>query len=159
MTRYCYRCCDCLAVFFSDGKANGYVRCACGGVCEELGRVHGTSLVKDTEKCPCDGRCTNANGPSCDCRCGGENHGNGALVTFTHVAGKVVASNAPNQQRADEYRAALTYAQGRMAAKYPAGWLEYYLYLERKSDLELIGRARKARTHKTRIRILDSVCK
>lgn len=25
--------------------------------------------------CPCDGRCTSAKGPNCDCSCGGKNHG------------------------------------------------------------------------------------
>lgn len=25
--------------------------------------------------CPCDGRCTSAKGPNCDCSCGGANHG------------------------------------------------------------------------------------
>jgi len=29
-----------------------------------------------TEK-ECDGRCTGAVGPACDCKCGGENHGGG----------------------------------------------------------------------------------
>jgi hypothetical protein len=26
-------------------------------------------------ECPCDGRCTGARGHSCDCSCGGANHG------------------------------------------------------------------------------------
>ena len=29
---------------------------------------------------PCDGRCTNAPGPSCDCRCGGQYHGSKMLI-------------------------------------------------------------------------------
>lgn len=30
-------------------------------------------------ECPCDGRCTSAKGPNCDCSCGGQNHGSDYL--------------------------------------------------------------------------------
>lgn len=37
-----------------------------------LKAVIGTTSAKE-----CDARCINAKGPSCDCSCGGENHGAG----------------------------------------------------------------------------------
>lgn len=35
------------------------------------------ATVNDT---PCDGRCTSATGPNCDCSCGGRNHGLGKVA-------------------------------------------------------------------------------
>ena len=40
---------------------------------------------------PCDGRCTNAKGPSCDCKCHGANHGTGRLIERWVPTGKVGA--------------------------------------------------------------------
>lgn len=37
------------------------------------------------EEVPCDGRCTNAQGPSCDCSCGGENHGSQKVIEVSKV--------------------------------------------------------------------------
>ena len=45
-----------------------------------MGKVYGSHLVTVTLAPPCDGRCTNAQGPSCDCLCGGANHGSKKLV-------------------------------------------------------------------------------
>lgn len=58
-----------------------------------MGRIHQTRLVKTEERCPCDARCTNAEGPNCDCQCGGVNHGTQALVTITVDAGPVPVAN------------------------------------------------------------------
>lgn len=45
----------------------------------ETSRLLKHSLVKGflNPDVPCDGRCINAHGPSCDCACGGKNHGSG----------------------------------------------------------------------------------
>lgn len=42
-------------------------------------------VVSDT---PCDGRCTNAKGPSCDCPCKGANHGTSRVIQRTVDAGR-----------------------------------------------------------------------
>ena len=48
-----------------------------------MGKVYDVSL-----RPPCDGRCTNAQGPSCECQCGGANHGSQKLVEhLTEVKG------------------------------------------------------------------------
>lgn len=47
---------------------------------QTMGKVTTTGLQGSAMAPPCDGRCTNAPGPSCDCQCGGENHGSGKLV-------------------------------------------------------------------------------
>lgn len=46
-------------------------------------------LVEEGQAAPCDGRCTNAVGPTCDCVCGGRNHGTKALVTVSFDRGPV----------------------------------------------------------------------
>lgn len=80
-----------------DADAGYYARTAacphCGHVPQEhprirgymlphkiMGKVHRGRLVDVRYAPPCDGRCTNAQGPSCDCQCGGANHGSGRLV-------------------------------------------------------------------------------
>jgi len=90
--KFFYRCEDCLTVAVTLEKLPGvivnhnsgvyrYATCdACGGNCEYMGQVQGTSLVHTAYACACDGRCTGALGPSCDCSCGGENHGTGRVV-------------------------------------------------------------------------------
>jgi len=50
--------------------ASPFIRCECG-------KVFGAKMMNGTlnEGKKCDGRCMSATGPSCDCSCGGENHG------------------------------------------------------------------------------------
>lgn len=38
-----------------------------------------TEVKGTVTDCPCDGRCTSAKGPNCDCSCGGANHGSDYL--------------------------------------------------------------------------------
>jgi len=47
--------------------------CPCGAGYISWSRVDGVVSEKHT----CDARCTNAIGPSCECSCGGKNHGKG----------------------------------------------------------------------------------
>ena len=51
------------------GRNGGWLVCGCGSAGIPKGLV-----AKVTEK-KCGGVCTSAFGPSCDCSCGGENHG------------------------------------------------------------------------------------
>lgn len=57
-----------------DTGKHAWIRCECGRSLTNWRAVTGTP--NDT---PCDARCTNAIGPSCDCSCGGKNHGGGYL--------------------------------------------------------------------------------
>src|SRR3972149_350811 len=86
--RYYYRCRDCLGITAADApdgrpltRFGAEVRCgACGGRVECMGRVERSRLVSTVSDSPCDGRCTGANGPNCDCRCRGKNHGSQMVV-------------------------------------------------------------------------------
>jgi hypothetical protein len=50
-----------------------------------MGEVKKHRVFNRTFEVPCDGRCTNAQGPSCDCPCGGENHGSQKVVEVSRV--------------------------------------------------------------------------
>ncbi len=54
-----------------------------------MGKVSRNHLVNFMFAPPCDGRCTNARGPNCDCQCGGKNHGSQRLIETQINAGKV----------------------------------------------------------------------
>jgi hypothetical protein len=55
-----------------------------------MGRVNARNRLMVTGlECPCDGRCTGAVGPNCDCSCGGANHGSHRLITVNKDAGAV----------------------------------------------------------------------
>ena len=110
-----YRCGDCLSVVAVDGRRQR-LSCACGGTLEHMGRVEGDRLTKTQYLCPCDGRCTGALGPNCDCQCGGANHGSGRVVEVQVDAGRAVVrpQNWGQAQRiAEEYRRAVNTARAR----------------------------------------------
>jgi len=54
-----------------------------------MGIVHGEKWKKTEQRAPCDGRCTQAHGPTCDCQCGGVNHGTGRTVATVVAEGKI----------------------------------------------------------------------
>lgn len=151
--RWFYRCRDCLTVCAVRGSKLPELECSCGGRFETMGMVQRHRLVLTGLECPCDGRCTGAVGPSCDCQCGGENHGTGALVRVTYDAGPVPRIVAPDADqriaRAAEYRAALATADAAIEAKLgdtmrtmaAGGWISDRGLWER------CYRARKARAH------------
>ena len=99
--KHYYRCADCLTVAatvekLADGRDTyGYptgrpaaVCDACGGGIEYMGEVHRDTLHTSKGWAPiCDGRCTHATGPSCDCKCGGKNHGSHLVVEVVTVSG------------------------------------------------------------------------
>lgn len=109
IARCYYRCLACCEVAVVETSLPSEARCLCDGRMQLLGRVGpGRRLVRDAERCPCDGRCTGAPGPSCDCRCGGVNHGTGRVVPVLVDAGGVprvrVSDEAACRIRAAEYR-------------------------------------------------------
>lgn len=117
-TLYYHKCNDCLTAFSStESKVDV---CDCGGSVFFMGVVQGDKYQKIENKAPCDGRCTHASGPMCDCQCNGTNHGTGKLVATVVKEGKVCASgfSVEDIERAHKYRAFRDYAEKQYAEKY-----------------------------------------
>jgi hypothetical protein len=76
-TRRFLRCSCCLSVIALD-SGTASVCGACSGQLEPMGFVHRS--IRPVSQCACDLRCTMALGPDCNCKCGGENHGQGLVV-------------------------------------------------------------------------------
>lgn len=177
--RHFWSCDDCLSVMATDGNANysatddkGYnvvtLRCACGGTVEYMGRVRRDSLIRTELQCACDGRCTGARGPNCDCQCGGANHGTGAVVEVViSTSGVPVVTPVDNRAmaRAAEYRAAVEAARARLEWAYRlierkrAGeWInEWSRYMDACDAIKALGVARGYRTHARRIKALEAI--
>jgi hypothetical protein len=123
VNRYFYRCPDCLSVMAVDGSPYAQLECACGGQCEKMGRVYRDRLVTETERCLCDDRCQCARGPSCNCKCGGENHGVG-LVSRVELrdAGRIPVIHPPDSgavARGQDWRKRIEQSRETVKAKYP----------------------------------------
>lgn len=166
--RYCYRCTDCLAVVFANEfKFNGGQCGACGGQIEFMGQVCRDRLVKKHEECACDGRCTHARGPSCECKCGGANHGTGATVFVTVDCGPVprfnVRATSELTETSREWRwllASVSAKRRRLDLCQRAGEQlanREYQWLWRSGAV--ISKAKKLRTHKARIKLLAEFCR
>lgn len=84
---YYHKCNDCLTPFSSTEKKIDL--CDCMGKVSFMGIVHGEKWEKVENRAPCDGRCTHAHGPVCDCQCGGVNHGTGRTVQTVVAEGKI----------------------------------------------------------------------
>lgn len=168
--RHCWRCADCLTVGFttefveSTRNERGFyhfAECgACGGDVEYMGPVNKHHQISHTETQPaCDGRCTGAIGPSCDCQCGGENHGTGATVeVLKRVEGLpriMMPSNA--RAKAETYRALVAEFRAAWDAKYSyatrekrAGYVSaqtYAVYMRGQTVMSAFSKARAMRTH------------
>lgn len=93
-SRHFWKCPLCLTVAATEGCSHSRIDCGhCKVAMNYMGRVSGQRLTQTAECCPCDARCTNATGPSCDCSCGGVNHGSRMLVTVTIDCGPVPVAN------------------------------------------------------------------
>ena len=164
--RWFVRCVSCLSIscIEADRVPLG-ARCGlCDGTMESMGRVEGDRLVKEHLLCPCDGRCTEARGPLCVCKCGGKNHGSGLLVVVTRDAGAVprisprgsVADLQVARLRAERFKAAEALANDTRYAlerKRQASWLERSDF-DRLRLLEArLRELRKARTPEKRERM------
>lgn len=109
-SRFYLRCLRCCAVVATEGQPDPATVCVCGGRLKLMGRVGPKrGLVRDEDRCACDGRCTNATGPSCDCSCRGANHGSQRLTPIVVDAGSLprLAPVDPEEclRRAAEYQA------------------------------------------------------
>ena len=118
------RCRDCLAVVAVTAAElprrvgrDGWPICgACGGPVEIMGQVERARLISESHRSVCDDRCTNARGPSCDCKCGGKFHGSTLVVRVVRDLGPVpvvcVRPSGQLQLMAAEFRAARDAAYG-----------------------------------------------
>lgn len=84
---YYHKCDDCLTPFASTEQKVD--ECDCGGAVTFMGIVCGDKWQHTENRPACDGRCTHASGPHCDCECGGINHGTGRVVATVVREGKV----------------------------------------------------------------------
>lgn len=84
---YYHKCNDCLTPFSSTERHID--KCDCEGAVTFMGVVQGDKYVLTANRPACDGRCTHAHGPHCDCQCGGVNHGTGRIVQTIIKEGKV----------------------------------------------------------------------
>ena len=169
MARYYIRCRACLAVgAVESDRIPAAGSCACGGGrIEVMGRVSHRRLVHDGAESPCDARCTNARGPSCDCSCGGVNHGSKALIAVTYDAGAVPRYELqPDTGRAEEYAIARAFAESRLerlnagdivARKLRGDYLapgEFRAYLAIRRAHQAMRKIEGMRTHAGRLKSL-----
>lgn len=172
MSRQFYRCPDCLEVHATNSaKPEHELTCGiCGARVGWMGQVQRDRLVKPEQETPCDGRCTGARGPACDCQCGGEHHGTGRLIAVVRDAGKLPRmapiDNEQALKRAEEYRAERDAAYARFAEKYKAelamlerrglpassGPSQFYAM---RTDSHLLKKATHLKSHPARMRALS----
>ncbi len=185
MSRHYYRCNTCLSVVVVEeddrgGNPNRYPKasihefrrlCICGGKYDWMGLVSKDPryVIRTDERCPCDDRCTNARGPSCDCRCGGENHGSQRLVTVITGIDKVPTIAPPDHAalvRAEDFRSAIKAAQSRVEARWGhagdlrargirVSWEDWQGF---EWDQVLIQKACRLKTQRGRLEALARIC-
>lgn len=139
--RHYYRCMDCLTVAATEeklpenrqvyGPARVDAACdACGGGIEYMGVVVRETVQHVTGyRAICDGKCISARGPSCDCKCGGENHGSGMVVPVIETSGiPRLGIKGPQAKLAGEIWRGLI-------ARYKLAWKARYGYVVEQKNL------------------------
>jgi hypothetical protein len=143
--RYYYRCSDCLAVAVTEARIPevrpdnwsaprpNAVCDACEGRIEYLGEAERHTLAHlDGWRPACDGKCVGARGPSCDCKCGGENHGTGLMVpVYTHSEIPRVGIPKEAAAKGSEYRA--------LRERFRAAWDARYKSVTERKRYEYLG--------------------
>ena len=176
--RYYYRCRDCLPIAVTDshipptydklGRPHYAICAACEGEVMYLGRVENTSLLlREEHRSPCDGRCTSAKGPQCDCICGGKNHGTHLLVKVVvrEDALPLLAVPAVTRGAAEEYRQHYKEAKEAWTKRYQTVFArrkageflsaqDYQIYMEGQRYAATLSKARKMGNHKARMAAL-----
>jgi len=84
-----HKCDDCLTAFTSTERKVDF--CDCNGTVTCMGQVHGHVYQRTEDKPACDGRCTHASGPECDCPCSGATHGSAQVVHTVVAPGNIKA--------------------------------------------------------------------
>jgi hypothetical protein len=164
-----FKCIDCLTAFAVENiDSKILIKCACGGRAELMGHVIQDRLVKTELRVPCDDRCTNAQGPSCNCQCGGEHHGTGRLVeVHTSMNGDLVAqvSKAESIERGKMWRALVDAAMKRVEVRFGDALVDYRanrripreVYFEIRNTLNSISKIKSMRVYKSRIEAIMRV--
>lgn len=146
-----HKCHDCLTAFSStEAKID---ECDCGGNVYYMGQVKGDKYEKLENRPPCDGRCTNAAGPVCNCKCGCVNHGTGRLVATVVAQGKVKVQGLTEQdiERAELYRKLRDYATMLFEKKWhDKSSLTYQQATAYSKDQQFIKKALKSKVYKKR---------
>jgi hypothetical protein len=169
--RWYYRCGDCLTPVALEGpKPPGSVDCVCGGNLTLMGRVVRSRVVADATRCPCDGRCTGAVGPACDCECGAANHGSGRVERYTIDQGKAtLVAREPGVmiERAAAFRAAVADVQAAIAAnatlagafadRHVGRHVGHALWTTTEEIRLALSAARRLKVHGTRIKRLEKL--
>jgi hypothetical protein len=110
-TLWYHKCLHCLTSFSStEPKID---ECDCNSddvIC--MGKVYGNTYKQIENRSPCDGRCSHASGPHCDCGCGGINHGTGRMVATVIREGKVKVVD-PSTDILDEMKRGYKYREFR----------------------------------------------
>lgn len=158
--RHYFRCRDCLGVFVFDVEAEWKVReawdCSCGSkVADHMGRVVQSRLRIEYDAPACDYRCTGAMGPSCDCSCGGVNHGSGRTVPVSIDGGEIPQARASHPEHGIEWRKAVEDALNHRDQIAPGSsrgaWIPRPQWWAARKLGEALNKARKAKTHKGRM--------
>lgn len=171
MSRYYVQCSKCLtkAVIETETYPHRPVCVACEGECRVMGRVEGDRFARVEERCPCDERCTSAQGPKCECSCGGANHGSNLLVPVVVEAGivkvQIVATDEAKARRVEvealtaEAKAAIERKFGALLeAKRRGEWIQDWAsFMEAGRMRDGIRHALKLNSHKGRIGGLKKV--
>lgn len=172
--RLYYRCTDCLATVCIETEKRVKAECGICG-CEYM-EFMGEVVGKDWQKVErvshsCNEACVTAQGPNCDCACGGANHGAGFQYSLEVVAsGKVrITLDTDKEKRvaiAKEYQDAIGSAVSRIKDKMGHSWEKYQsgVWMESKSiwwickgyDLAL-NNALKGKQHKSRMSKLVAI--
>jgi hypothetical protein len=154
MSKYYVQCSKCLSKAVVEVEAAPYrsICASCEGECRVMGKVQGDRYARVENRCPCDSRCTGAQGPTCDCSCGGANHGSNLVVPVVVEAGivkiQIVATEEAKARRAEvealvaEAKAAIEARWGEiLAAKARGEWIQDW------SSFMAAGRARDGIRH------------
>lgn len=167
VSRWFVRCPLCLSVSAITERLPYGARCGlCTGTLEIMGQVDRDRLIREEDRTPCDERCTNARGPHCDCRCGGEHHGTKRIVRIVTDCGPVptVTPTRDREQasaRVTEYLAMRDAALRQMdtlhALRRASGWLTTSDYGKLCGLQIALKKANAARDHAARIRALRTV--
>lgn len=157
----------------SEGRPPARMRCsACEAQVEVMGQVHYQRIVNIEQHTPCDARCTMASGPSCDCQCGGKNHGSKITIAAALDAGGIPRVTPPNPEKAirvhTEWLRAKEGAEERIRKHFPgfrreapippnlSTWETVQLQRARKYT-DQIALAGRMKTHHGRLKAIESI--
>ena len=94
-----YKCLDCLEVMTTEKYLYEQPCVFCGGRLSYMGQVERERVVETQFLTPCDDRCTGAQGPKCNCHCGGANHGSNLIIKVERDRGAAQEMNPVTTER------------------------------------------------------------